>query len=163
MAGALVNQTTQGLQDAQLIRNRVSVGATFTTDLDTPTESSAYAGAQAAATARSLLASVNANTDVSGFGPNIDAAIATLVANAQPAAPSYATIRSILNSRCISCHSGGNIQAGVNLSNDTVVHAIAQDIYNQVVVTRGMPLGNATGMTDAERDTIKAWYVAGAK
>jgi hypothetical protein len=163
MAGALVNQTPQGLLDARLIRNRVSVGLTFTADLDTPLESAAYAGNQAAATARNLLASVTANTDVSGFGPSIDASIAGLVANAQPAAPSYATIRTILNSRCISCHSGGNVQAGINLSNDTVVHAIAQEIYNQVVVSRAMPYGNATGMTDAERDTVKAWYQAGAK
>ena len=163
MAGALINQTAQGLLDAQLIRNRVSVGQTFTADLDTQTEISAYSGNQAAATARNMLSQVTANTDVTAFGSTINSTIATLVANLPPTAPSYATVRAILNSRCITCHSGSNIQAGINLSNDTVVHAIAQDIYTEVVVTRAMPFGNQTGMTDAERSTIQAWFQAGAQ
>jgi mono/diheme cytochrome c family protein len=162
MAGALVNQSAQGQQDGQLVRNRVTVGANFTNALDTQTEISAYAGNQAAATARSMLSTIMANTDPASFGQTIDATIATLIANAAPQAPSYATVRAILNARCISCHSGGNAQAGVRLDNDAVVHALAQNIYTQVVVTRAMPFGNATGMTEDERNTIKAWFNAGA-
>ena len=163
MAGALINQSTQGQQDAQLIRNRVAVGATFTSDLDTQTEISAYAGDQAAATARGMLTSVTAGTDIPAFGSTIDATIATLVANATPPGPSYATVRALLNTRCVVCHSGRVIQAGIDLSNDSVVHAVAQDIYTQVVVTRAMPFGNQTGMTDDERNIIKAWVQAGAQ
>ena len=39
----------------------------------------------------------------------------------------------------------------------------AQRVYQQVVVTRIMPLGNATQMTDQERAVIAAWVKAGAK
>jgi uncharacterized membrane protein len=38
----------------------------------------------------------------------------------------------------------------------------AQRIYQQVVVTRIMPLGNATQITDEERAVIAAWVSAGA-
>jgi uncharacterized membrane protein len=38
----------------------------------------------------------------------------------------------------------------------------AQRIYQQVVVTRIMPLGNATKITDEERAVIAAWVAAGA-
>ena len=33
----------------------------------------------------------------------------------------------------------------------------APTIMNQVVIERAMPLGNQTGMTDAERDLLAAW------
>ena len=39
----------------------------------------------------------------------------------------------------------------------------AQRAYQQVVVTRIMPLGNATKMTDYERAVIAAWVADGAK
>ena len=39
----------------------------------------------------------------------------------------------------------------------------AQAIYQQVVVTKLMPMNNATGITDDERGLIKRWYEAGAK
>jgi uncharacterized membrane protein len=39
-------------------------------------------------------------------------------------------------------------------------HALG--IYQQAVVTRQMPMNNATGITEAERATIKRWYEAGA-
>ena len=43
------------------------------------------------------------------------------------------------------------------------VLANAQRVYQQVVVTRIMPLGNTTGMTDEERAVIAAWVRGGAK
>ena len=33
----------------------------------------------------------------------------------------------------------------------------------QVVVARAMPMSNATGLTDAERQLIKQWFEAGAR
>jgi uncharacterized membrane protein len=35
-------------------------------------------------------------------------------------------------------------------------------VYQQTVVTRQMPLNNATGMTEAERALIAQWFRAGA-
>ena len=40
---------------------------------------------------------------------------------------------------------------------------ILPQIYAQAVTTRAMPLGNATGITEAERQTIADWVAAGAK
>ncbi len=38
----------------------------------------------------------------------------------------------------------------------------ALNIYQQSVVTRQMPMNNATGITEDERQLIKRWYEAGA-
>jgi uncharacterized membrane protein len=38
----------------------------------------------------------------------------------------------------------------------------AQALYTQAVVARTMPLNNATGMTDEERQILKTWFEAGA-
>jgi uncharacterized membrane protein len=35
-------------------------------------------------------------------------------------------------------------------------------VYQQVVVTRLMPMNNATGITEAERSLIGRWFLAGA-
>jgi serralysin len=84
MAGALKNTSAQGLIDAQLVNKRVSVGANFTTALDTPEEQAAYSGAAAAAAARVMLANVSADTDVNTYQTTVNAIIAAIVANAKP-------------------------------------------------------------------------------
>jgi uncharacterized membrane protein len=78
-------------------------------------------------------------------------------------------VRAIVGQRCIVCHSQaptfpGITQppVGVILQNADGVVQNAQRIYQQVVVTRIMPLGNATHMTDEERAIISAWVIAGA-
>ena len=38
----------------------------------------------------------------------------------------------------------------------------AQQIHQQVVITRLMPLNNATGMTEAERALVARWFAQGA-
>jgi uncharacterized membrane protein len=79
-------------------------------------------------------------------------------------------VRSIVGQRCVVCHSVAPTFPGITqppagvilLSSDAVVQN-AQRIYQQVVVNRIMPLGNATQMTDEERAVIAAWVTAGAK
>jgi uncharacterized membrane protein len=78
-------------------------------------------------------------------------------------------VRTIVGQRCIACHSqtptfAGITQppAGVILTGPDGVVQNAQRIYQQVVVTRIMPLGNATQITDEERAVIAAWVSAGA-
>jgi uncharacterized membrane protein len=53
--------------------------------------------------------------------------------------------------------------AGVLLHTPADIAANAQRVYQQVVVTRIMPLGNLTKITDEERAVISAWVKAGAK
>ena len=38
----------------------------------------------------------------------------------------------------------------------------AQQIYQQAVVTKNMPFGNLTGITQDERDLLGAWVQQGA-
>ena len=78
-------------------------------------------------------------------------------------------VRSIVGQRCVTCHSQaptftGITQppAGVILTSAAGIEQNAQRIYQQVVVTRIMPLGNATQITDEERAVIAAWVAAGA-
>jgi hypothetical protein len=78
MAGALANRTQQGLVDAELVNKRVAVGTNFTAALNTPELVSAYSGNAAAATARAMLATVTAATDVAAFQPTVAAIIAVL-------------------------------------------------------------------------------------
>jgi uncharacterized membrane protein len=79
-------------------------------------------------------------------------------------------VRAIAGQRCVACHSPSPTfpgitapQAGVILSTPDGILQNAQRMYQQVVVTGIMPLGNATQMTDQERAVIAAWIQAGAK
>jgi uncharacterized membrane protein len=79
-------------------------------------------------------------------------------------------VRAIVGQRCINCHAvaptfPGIVQApaGVVLESPALMVQNAQRIYQQVVATRIMPLGNVTGMTDEERAVIAAWVMAGAR
>ncbi len=78
-------------------------------------------------------------------------------------------VRSIVGQRCVACHSQAPTfpgisqpPAGVVLQGADSIVQNAQRIYQQVVVTRIMPLGNASQMTDEERAVIAAWVTAGA-
>ncbi len=47
---------------------------------------------------------------------------------------------------------------GVVLDTDERILAEASRIYQQTVVTKVMPIGNLTAMTDQERQIIDQWY-----
>ena len=51
---------------------------------------------------------------------------------------------------------------GVRLDHLDAVKLHAQGIYQQVAVTRQMPLNNATQITEDERQLIKRWFEGGA-
>jgi uncharacterized membrane protein len=46
----------------------------------------------------------------------------------------------------------------IRLDSPELIRQQAQGIYQQVVVTRQMPMNNATGITEAERQQIKRWF-----
>jgi len=52
-------------------------------------------------------------------------------------------------------------QSGYAFDTAAEIGAYAQ-IMNLEIQSDAMPLGNATGMTTAERATFNTWYVAGA-
>jgi hypothetical protein len=72
--------------------------------------------------------------------------------------------------RCATCHMPtptfpgiAQAPAGVLLNNSANIAQNAGRIYQQVAVTRIMPLGNITQITDEERAMIARWVHDGAK
>jgi uncharacterized membrane protein len=84
------------------------------------------------------------------------------VGTAMPA-PTYKTLQPLLAQRCYMCHGAQVQMKNVRLDSPEGVSIHAQAIYQQVVVTRIMPMNNATGITDSERGLIKTWFESGAK
>lgn len=91
------------------------------------------------------------------------------ISAAELSAPDRATVMPVVTMRCQPCHSRTPTQPGITappkglvLEQPEQVRANARRIYEQVVVTRAMPLGNQTAMTDEERDLVARWFRAGA-
>ena len=81
-----------------------------------------------------------------------------------PAAPKveFAEVERIINERCRVCHVAPSAPQGVVFENARQIRALAPKIYLQAVKTRAMPLGNATQITDDERQTLRDWVAQGA-
>ncbi len=77
-----------------------------------------------------------------------------------PEAPrvSLEQIQPVIAQRCAMCHGEHLAQKGVALHTAALLDQHAQQVYQQVVVTRQMPLNNATGLTDEERALIARWF-----
>ena len=75
---------------------------------------------------------------------------------------SFAEIQKVLAQRCYMCHGAQVQMKNVRLDSPDQVAAHAQAVYQQVVVTKIMPMNNATGITDAERALIGKWFDSGA-
>jgi uncharacterized membrane protein len=76
---------------------------------------------------------------------------------------SFAQVQTVIEQRCLSCHGAQVQMKNVRLDSPEAITQQAQAIYQQVVVTRLMPMNNATGITEDERAQVGAWFNAGAK
>jgi uncharacterized membrane protein len=94
------------------------------------------------------------------------------MAPADPSAPpaDFAQVQHIVASRCQACHAArpsfpgiAAAPKGIMLDTPARIAQMAPNIYAQAVVSRAMPLGNATGITEAERQALASWVRAGAK
>jgi uncharacterized membrane protein len=92
------------------------------------------------------------------------------LAAASGAAPTYAAVRTIVDKHCVMCHSASPTHAGftappLGAAFDTAqsLQKYAPKIDQMAVQSHTMPLGDETGMTDAERAELGAWIAAGAK
>ncbi len=83
------------------------------------------------------------------------------VAKAAPP-PSFAEVQAIVTQRCVVCHNATLANKNVRLDSAAEIGAHAQQLYQQAVVLKLMPMSNATGITDAERAALGRWYEAGA-
>ena len=74
----------------------------------------------------------------------------------------YESVQKVLEQRCYLCHGAQVQMKNVRLDSAALVGQHAQAMYQQVVITKIMPMNNATGITEAERALIKQWFEAGA-
>ena len=85
------------------------------------------------------------------------------------AAPvSFSQAQAIVQERCVPCHSSHPTKVaaaplGIMFDTPAQIHAQADAIERVAVSSAIMPLGNATGMTQDERDLLGAWIRQGAK
>jgi len=74
----------------------------------------------------------------------------------------YAQVQPVFAQRCYACHGEQVHMKSVRLDSPQGVKQHAMTIYQQAVVTRQMPLNNATGITEEERALLKRWFEGGA-
>ncbi len=79
-----------------------------------------------------------------------------------PREAGYRQVQQVLAQRCYPCHGPQLQMKNIRLDSPAAVKLYAQQIYQQAVVTKAMPMNNATGITDAERALIGQWYRGGA-
>ena len=75
----------------------------------------------------------------------------------------FARVKPIFASRCLSCHSASVASGGVILETEEQIKVKAIIIRERVVFEQTMPEGNATKMTQQERDLIGSWVDGGAQ
>ena len=82
----------------------------------------------------------------------------------------FADVKRIIDTKCAVCHAAQPTFAGFNappknvmLETAAQIKTQAQQIHQQTVMTRAMPPGNLTNLTDDERALIGAWFATGAK
>ena len=87
------------------------------------------------------------------------------------AAPvSFAEVKRVIDTRCVACHAEkpafqgfSEPPKGVRLDTAERIGAQALHIHQQTVLSRAMPPGNLTGLTEEERALLERWYRSGAK
>jgi len=91
-------------------------------------------------------------------------------AQAPACSVSFSEVQGVIGIRCLSCHAEkpsfqGLPEApkGVKLDTPERVRAQALKIHQQTVLSKAMPPGNLTGMTEEERSLLDRWYRSGAE
>ena len=82
---------------------------------------------------------------------------------------SMASVRKVVEQRCVTCHATQPTQPGFAQAPKGVVLQTPEQIGQhaakmaETVASGYMPLGNLTGITDDERKLIATWYAQGAR
>ena len=75
---------------------------------------------------------------------------------------SFEQVQAVVQARCLQCHNAQLQMKNVRLDSPAQIKLHAQAVFQQVVVTKQMPMNNATQITEAERALIGQWFKAGA-
>jgi uncharacterized membrane protein len=74
----------------------------------------------------------------------------------------FAQVQQVIAQRCTMCHGPQVQMKGIRLDSPDAIRQHAQQIYQMAVVSKLMPMNNATHITDAERALIGRWFRDGA-
>jgi uncharacterized membrane protein len=74
----------------------------------------------------------------------------------------FSEAQAIVTTHCAQCHTGAQAPLGVRLDSPEAIVRHAQAILRTAVQSDYMPLGNVTGMTTEERETLGRWIRQGA-
>jgi len=106
------------------------------------------------------------------------AAFIAVVIMATPRAPaaastntvSFAQVRNVINTRCLTCHSAYPTDDifrvapnGMMFDTPEQIRIAAPRVVERAAAQRTMPPGNKTGITDDEREILRRWVNAGAR
>jgi uncharacterized membrane protein len=69
----------------------------------------------------------------------------------------FGRVQAVIAQRCATCHAGPSAPLGIQLETREEIESRSEEIFRQAVQSRAMPPGNATGMTEAERELLDAW------
>ncbi len=98
--------------------------------------------------------------------PRPAVAVSAPVVAGQPdgagAGTAYAQVQAVLAQRCFSCHGEALQMKNIRLDTPDQLKTHALAVYQQAVVTKQMPMNNATGITEEERAVIQRWFEAGS-
>jgi uncharacterized membrane protein len=72
-------------------------------------------------------------------------------------------VQAVVQQRCVMCHNAQLSNKGVMLHTPELVVSHAQQIYQQAVVLKTMPMNNATGLTEQERALLGRWFSQGGE
>ncbi len=101
---------------------------------------------------------VNATKSIAPFADSVPA-----IGLKDSKSSQFSEIQTVLQARCIQCHGAQLQMKNVRLDSPAQIKLHAQAVYQQVVVTKQMPMNNSTQITDAERAQVADWFKAGAK
>ncbi len=96
-------------------------------------------------------------------GNAVSASAAGTFGSQNPAASNFQAVQGIISQRCTLCHGPQVQMKNLRLDSPAQIQLHAQAIYQQVVLSKVMPMNNATQITEAERAAIGAWFMQGAK
>ena len=69
----------------------------------------------------------------------------------------FARVQAIVDARCVACHNGQVANKNVRLDSAAAIERHANEIAQQAVMLRAMPMNNATGITEDERAALGRW------
>lgn len=141
---------------ADLLDNKVSVGLYFSIQhgINYNTDNESISEGM-------KIASLITPTDINTAKARIGITDALFDLTAAVSTSEFDQVQTIINARCVSCHSAQRAEQGIALHTAALIRQNAGAVYIAAVVNRTMPQGGS--LSDADITTIKNWFESGAK